>query len=190
MAFNPKQAREALRASGASMSSLLALAWPFGRQARIRSLVRKRRAVLDTKNSVVDYLFRAQRPLAQFCISRKEQMQAALADPKRRPAIMAVAVNRDMLEEYLSTRGGSEGGRSLDQALAELDADGVILRMTADLGHVKQNLYFSVQNRRRPFYNLSGLDALLQQDRNLVAELRERLRRDSSTGSSRSYRLK
>ncbi len=189
MALNAAQARQALRASGAPAVTTLTLVWPFATTSRIRALLRKRRAVLENKNQIVDYLARAQRPAAELRISRQEQLATALDQPDQRRVLLPVAVSREMIEDVLRTRAGAECGRALDQALAELIREGMLLRTSAQVGAAQQEVFYLVHLRGRPHYSLSEIEAVLQQDRGLGADLRARHRRDRGTDVSRTYRL-
>jgi len=108
-----KEARRALAVSGMSRGQLLALLWPFGRDRRARALLLDRRAVLEAKSLVVDYLFRAQQRLADLQLTDSERLQKALLDPEQRPLIMSLGINRAMIEDVLASRYGAEAGRSL-----------------------------------------------------------------------------
>jgi len=183
-----REARRALKASGVRWRSLIGLAWPLGRGKRALALVRDRRAVLETKNLVVDYLFRAQRALATMGLRTTEQLLKALQDPSKRPTIMSAAVNRGMMEEVLASRHGLEGGRTLDRALSELLSAGVVLKASARPAS-NQDVYIAVQGRERPHYDLSALSRLLQAGSEYGQELRERARRDEATQTGRVHRL-
>jgi len=189
MAINVKRARSALRNAGLHGSARLGLAWPIGRQKRVADLLRQRRAVLEAKNHVVEFLFRTQRGLADLRLTRLEQVHAALQDPEQRRIIMTVGASQVMLEEELSSRHGSETGGSLDRALAELVAEGVLLQVPAKAALANHDIYVAVHSRKRPHYDVGELNRLLQENRGYGAELRSRSQREESTGDARTYRM-
>jgi len=183
-----KEARQALQASGLGVGSLLGLLWPFGRDQRARALLRERRAVLEAKSAVVDYLFRAQRVLAPFRLTNMEQLQKALQNPDKRQLIASVGINRGMMEEALHSRYHADAGRPLDRALAELLVAGVVLKV-APLSGLSQEIYVAAQGRPRPAFDLSALTRLLQEGRDYGSQLRERYRRQEATDRGRTHRI-
>jgi hypothetical protein len=189
MALDVRRAKEALRASGMSSSSLSGLRWPFGREKRLLSLLRERRAVLEAKNHIVDYLFSAQRAVGPLALASVEGVQAALQDSEKRRVIVTVGANRAMLQEELSARYGSELGRALDQALMELEGEGVLLQVPGRMVSAHQNVFLAVFGRGRPQYEISELTRLLQQGQNQGARLRQRARKEDASGGSRTYRM-
>ena len=189
MAINVKRARSALRNAGLHGSARLGLTWPIGRQKRVTALLRQRRTVLEAKNHVVEFLFRTQRGLADLRLTRLEDVHAALLDPGQRRIIMTVGASRAMLEEELSSRYGSETGGSLEGALAELVAEGVLLQVPAKAALANHDIYVSVHSRKRPHYDVGELNRLLQEGRGYGTELRSRSRREEKTGDARTYRM-
>jgi hypothetical protein len=187
-AFSWKEARRVLSASGLSAGATLGLLWPFGRERRARALLRRRRAVLEAKNHVVDFLCRAQRALVPLCLTGAEALREALETPEQRGMIMAVGITRPMLEETLAARYGSEQGRALDQALVELLADGVLLEAPG-VGASGEPVYFVTQGQQGRRYDLSAFTRLLTEGRHYGAELRSRLRQREKTGRDRTHQL-
>ena len=187
--MDARRVRRALRAAGVGQSALCGLRWPFGRKKRMLSLVRKRLAVLEAKNEVVDFLFRTQRSLAGLGLVGLEQVRAALGEAEKRRLILTAGASRTMLEEELSARHGSEAGRALDQALAELAAEGVVLRVPGAMMLANHDVYLAVLERGRPQYDVSELSRLVWEGRQYAQELRRRVRREKATGRERTYRL-
>ena len=183
-----KEARRALAASGMGSGQSLGLLWPFGRDKRTRALLRDRRAVLEAKNLVVDYLFRAQRPLAPLRLMKAEHLQQALQDPEKRRMVMSLGVNRAMMEDVLLNRYGAEVGRALGKALSELVASGVLMRTPAMSGP-NQEVYVAAQGRARPQFDLSALNRLLQEGRDFTSELQARFQKRERTDTSRTHHL-
>ena len=183
-----KEARRVLAASGLGGGQLLGLLWPIGRDKRTRALLRHRRAVLEAKNLVVEYLYRAQRALAPLRLAKPQHLQRALQDPEKRRLIVSLGVNRAMIEDVLLNRYGAEVGRSLDRALAELVASGVVMKASAMLAS-NQEVYVVAQGRARPQFDLSGLNRLLQEGRDFGSELRARIQRKERTDIGRIHRL-
>ncbi len=183
-----KEARRALAASGMSGGQLLPLLWPFGRDRRARSLLLDRRAVLEAKSLVVDYLFRAQQRLADLRLTDSERLKQALSDPEKRPLIMSLGINRAMIEDVLASRYGAEAGRSLEKALSELLASGTILKASPTPGS-DHEVFVAVHARPRPQFDLAGLNRLLQEGRDWSSELRERFRRNAKKDIGRTHQL-
>jgi hypothetical protein len=189
MALKWREAWRALRASGMPATAFCRAAWPIGREKRLTSLIRQRRAVLDTKNAVTDHLFRSQRALASLRLHRTSDVKSALANPERRRMVMSVACSRGMLEEALLSRQGVETGRTLDTALAELTREEAIARIPANGVLAGQDVVVALHGRGRRRYDVAALSRLLQGSRDYGGELRARLLRGESTGQGRSYRL-
>jgi hypothetical protein len=189
MALDIKRARRLLKASGLPDGALRGLAWPFGREKRALALFRQRLAVLQCKNNIVDYLFRSQRGLAELCLTTVEQARDLLQDPEKRRLIMALAVVRAMLEDVLSSNYKSEVGRTLDQALAELINDGVVLRLPAEMLASHSDAFVAVHSKDRPHYDAAPITNLLQESRDYGKELRTRLKHTDSSGRGRTYRM-
>jgi hypothetical protein len=144
--------------------------------------------VLEAKNQVLEYLSRRHRPLVPLGLARAEQVQEALSDPDKRRLVMAVGANRAMIEEELVSRSGAEVGRSLDRALAELESEGVALKVSA-MPASADVVYILAYGRARQRYDLSQLNRLLEQGKEYGARLRARLRTDDSTQQGRVHRL-
>ena len=183
-----REARRALVASGLSPGATLSLIWPFGRSERARAMLRHRRSLLEAKNSVVDYLSRAQRGAASLALRRSEDPAAALQDPEKQQLAMAAGISRAMMEEELAARYGSEIGRALDTALAELVSEGVVLEGSPVPGS-RQVVYMISEGGRRRRWDVSELTRLLGTGRDYGAELRGRLRQEETTGAARTHRL-
>jgi len=189
MGISARRARRALKAAGLRGPALCTLFWPIARQKRLLALLHERRAVLEAKNNVVEFLLTTQRALADLQLRRLEQVQAALGDPEKKRLIMTVGASRVMLEEELSARYGSEVGRALEQALSELVGEGVTLRVPAKEALTTHDVYLIVHGRNRPHYDLGELNRLLREGRHHGAELRSRARREEATGRNRTYRM-
>jgi len=183
-----RRVRQALTASGLGTGATLGLIWPIGREKRSQALLRQRRSVLEAKNHVLEYLSRRHRPLVPLGLARAEQVQEALSDPDKRRLVMAVGANRAMIEEELVSRSGAEVGRSLDRALAELESEGVALKVSA-MPASADVVYILAYGRARQRYDLSQLNRLLEQGKEYGARLRARLRTDDSTQQGRVHRL-
>lgn len=189
MALDITRARRLLKASGLSDSALRGLAWPFGREKRALTLFRQRLAVLECKNNVVDYLFRSQRRLAELAITNVEQARELLQEPDKRRLIMAMAVVRAMLEDILSNNYKSEIGRTLDQALAELIDEGVVLQLPAEMFAFDSDAFLAIHSKGRPRYDTAPIINLLQESRDYGKELRTRLKHTESSERGRTYRM-
>ncbi|HUU53762.1 MAG TPA: hypothetical protein VMY87_02490 [Armatimonadota bacterium] len=189
MGIDIKRAQRALRSAGARGPSICAAAWPFGRERRLRSLLRRRLAVLEAKNAVVDFLFQTQRPLADLHLFTLEHIQRGLEDPEKRKLIIALSPSREVIAEELMSRSGAEVGPSLDQAVSELLHDGVVLRVAGEDVLSPHDVYLAVQRGRQPHYDISELNRLVREGRGYGAELRARARREASSTSGRSYDL-
>jgi len=189
MAVNVKQAKMALRAAGVPRMALWTLAWPFGRQRRALARVRKRLTVLEAKNSVVDLVFRAQRRLSESHLHTREQVELALRDPEKRRMIVAVGMSREVMEDELRSRYGTELGQALDLALAELVAEGALVRVPGKAVMSDYDVYLASYRGKKPHYDVSRLIEVLAESRGYGAELRARAKRESSTGNTRSYQL-
>jgi len=183
-----REARRALIASGLRRSAVLSLLWPFGREERARRLMRQRRAVLEAKNHVIEYLSRAQRPLDSLGLATSEDLRTALEAPEKRGLIMGVAINRPMMEEVLAARHEAEVGPALDQALAELVAEGVVLKVSG-MPVLTDDIHVIAGGRAAARYDLSGLTRLLGEGRDYGGELRARLRRKQRTDVGRTHQL-
>jgi len=189
MAISVKQAKLALRAAGVPGMALWTLVWPFGRQRRALARVRRRLTVLEAKNSVVDLVFRAQRRLSEAHLHTREQVELALRDPEKRRVILAVGMSREVMEDELRSRYGTEVGRALDRALAELVAEGALVRVPGKVVMSDHDVYLASYRGKKPHYDASRLIEVLTESRGYGAELRSRARKESSTGNSRSYQL-
>lgn len=187
-ALDCRQVRQALTASGLRPAATLGLIWPFGRGRRAQALLRQRRAVLEAKNHVVEYLARRHRPLVPLGLAQAEQVQQALANPETRGLVMAVGINRAMIEDELVARSGAELGRALDRALAELESEGVALKVSA-MPASADVIYVLAHGRERQRYDVSRLNRLLAQGSEYGARLRARLRGEDSTQQGRVHRL-
>ncbi len=189
MGIDVKRARRALKAAGARGPALRATVWPFGRERRLRALLRQRLALLEAKNRVVDLLFRAQRPLADQQLFTLEHVERALKDPERRKLVIGVSASREVIEDEIGTRSDAEVGRPLTRALSELVAEGVLLRVPGKMVMSREDVYLAVQRGRRPQYDVGELSRLVRQGRSYRTELRAKERSDSATNTGRSYQL-
>ena len=189
MGIDLSRVRRILRATGAPESALAGLKWPFGRQRRLYALLRRRLAVLEGKNAVVDLLFRSQMPLAQHELYQVEQVAGANQDPEIRRLVLALGLTRRDIAAQLSPKFGPEVIESLDQTLTELIREGVVLCLTAKDVSARDDLYLAVFRGPRPHYDVSDLAKLLRQVGTPGAHLRQRSHRESTTDSSRSYDL-
>lgn len=189
MGIDIRRARRALRAAGAGGTSICGTAWPFGRERRVRNALRRRLAILEAKNAVVDFLFRTQTPLAELHLFALDHIQRGLEDPDARKTIIAVSPSREVIEEEIVSRSGAEIGRSLDDALSELVRDGVLLQVPGKDVLSTHDVYVAVQRGRRPHYDTAELSRLVREGLSYGAQLRTRARREASSTSSRSYDL-
>lgn len=189
MGIDMKRVRRALRSAGVSSPSICSAMWPFGRDRRLRNLIRRRLAVLETKNAVVDFLFPSQAPLRDLHLLTLEQVKRGLEDPDTRKTIIGVSPSRDIIEEEITARSGAEIGGSLDAALSELARDGVVIRVPGKDLLLAHDAYIAVQQRRPPHYETAELQRLVREGLTYGSHLRARERRETSTTSSRSYDL-
>lgn len=188
MGINVKLARRALRTAGASRSAVCSAAWPFGRERRLRALMRSRLNILEIKNAVVDFLFRIQKPLADFRLYSLDRIEATLKDPEKRKIVISFSPSREVIEDELRSRYRADTGPALDQALAELMAEGAVLRVPGKLVLSKEDVYLAVQ-RRRPHYEVGELNRLVREGTDYFSELRRRATRRDNTDRGRSYDL-
>ena len=189
MAIDSKRARAALKTAGVSELALRGLFWPLGREKRLRALLHERRATLEAKNHVLDFLHRTQGRLAELKLTRLEDVLAALEDSQSRRLVATLGASRTMIEDDLTSRHGSEVGRPLDQAFSELVAEGVVLQVPAQALAAQYDVYLAVQDRQRPQYDVAELNGLLREGRQYGKELRSRARREERTGRTRTYRM-
>ncbi len=189
MAIDSKRAQAALKAAGARGLTLCGLFWPLGKEKRLRALLHERRAALEAKNHVIDFLHRTQGRLAELKLTLLEHVLTALEDPQSRRLVATLGASRAMIEDDLTSRHGSEVGRPLDQALLELVAEGVVLQVPAQALAAQYDVYLAVQNRQRPHYDVAELSGLLREGRQYGTELRSRARREEQTGRTRTYRM-
>ena len=189
MGIDIRRVRRALRSAGVRDPSICGTAWPFGRDRRLRNLIRRRCAVLEAKNVVVDFLFRTQAPLGDLHLFTLEHIQRGLGDPDRRKTIIALSPSREVIEDEIVSRSGAEIGRSLDEALSELVRDGVVLQVPGKDVLSTHDVYVAVQRGPRPHYDTAELDRLVREGLSYGAQLRTRSRREASSTSGRSYDL-
>jgi len=186
MELDLRRVRKAIEAAGGNAA---ALHWPFNRNARARMLMRKRLAVLDAKNTVVDLLYRTQRPLADLHLFTSEHAERLLKHPERRKMIVGLSVSRQVIEDELRRSGAGELGPTLDRALSELIEEGVILELPGKAFASKENVYMVVFRGQQPHYDVAELRELVREDAEYGSRLRERMRRERTTTGGRSYRL-
>lgn len=184
-----RAACRALERSGVARGRVRWLSLPLNREARLRQALSRRRAVLEAKNSVVDLLTSSQVALARFKLREAADVQRALQDPQAKPILLAVGLDRDMLAAEVARKFGIETGTSLDEALAELIAEGQIARVATEVSGVRQELFFALHGRARRQYDLSEISRLLREGRDYRRELQTRNQREMSTGRGRSYDL-
>jgi hypothetical protein len=189
MGIDMRRVRRALRSAGVRGPSVCGTAWPFGRDRRLRNLIRRRLAVLEAKNAVVDLLFRTQAPLGDLHLFTLEHIQRGLEDPDTRKIIIGLSPSRQVIEDEIVSRSGAEIGRSLDEGLSELVRDGVVLQVPGRDVLSTHDVYVAVQRGRRPHYDTAELNRLVREGLSYGSHLRTRERRETSTTSSRSYDL-
>ena len=184
-----RSACRALEASGIKRGSMRWLCFPWGRETRLRRALRLRRSVLEAKNGVVDHLFSAQAALAELDLHDLSGVEQALQDAEKRPLLLTFGVNREMLSTELAQKYGVETGGPLDEALAELIAEGLILRVPGELASASHDLFLAIHGRGRGHYDLSEVNRLLREGRDYRGELQARQRRETTSGRGRSYDL-
>ena len=189
MGMDMRRVRRALRSAGVRGPSICGTAWPFGRNRRLRNLIRRRLAVLEAKNGVVDVLFRTQAPLRDFRLFTLDHIRRGLGDPDTRKTIIALSPSRQVIEDEIVSRSGAEIGRALDSALSELARDGVVLQVPGKDVLSAHDVYIAIQNRCPPHYDTAELNRLVREGLSYGSHLRTRERRETSTTSSRSYDL-
>lgn len=189
MGIDVARACRALKSSGVRRPSVCSTAWPFGRDRRLRTLMRRRLAVLEAKNAVVEFLFRAQAPLRDLRLLTLDDVRRGLEDPGSRRTIIGLCPNRNAIEHEVVSRSGSEIGGALDLALSELVRSGVVLQVSVSDIPSSDDVYIAVQHGRPPHYDTAELNRLVREGLGYGAQLRRRARRDTSTTSSRSYDL-
>ena len=189
MGIDIRRVRRALRCAGVRGPSIGGTVWPFGRERRLQALIRRRLAVLEAKNAVVDFLFRTQAPLGDLQLFTLERLQRGLRNPDTRKTIIGLSPSRQIIEEDLGSRSGAEIGRPLDAALSELVRDGVVLQVPGRDSLSTHDVYVAILRDRRPHYDTAELTRLVRDGTGYGAQLRTRARRDASSTSSRSYDL-
>ena len=188
MGINVKRARQALRSAGAPRAALCGMAWPFGRERRLRALIRRRLTVLEAKNAVVDFLFRTQKPLAEFRLFTLDRVETVLHDPEKRKLAISLSPSREVIEEELRSRYRVDASVVLEQALAELVAEGAVLQVPGKLVMSNDDVYLAVQ-KRRPHYEVAELNRLVREGTDYAAQLRHRANRRDTTDRGRSYEV-
>lgn len=179
---------EVLKASGVRSCALLGLWFPFGRERRMQSVARRRHAVLEAKNLILDSLARVQKPLATLGLQTTKHVQEALRDPDTRHLIVTLGQNRATLEEE-ADRYGLGIGTSFTQAVNELVRARRILRLTGVVDAPGGEIYLLVHLGGRARYDLSGLNRLLGKGKEYGALLRAREKADRERNAGREYRL-
>jgi hypothetical protein len=185
-----KLACEALKASGVKSCATWSLLLPFGRRGRLQAMLRKRRAVLEAKNGVLDCLFRFQKALEPMGLTDAPSVQRAMTDPEKRRLIIAVGLSRASLEDELG-RYGLEAAAYLDQALSELVAERRIVKASGASGVPGSEVHLVIHQRGRGRYDISLLSRLLQrgQTSKYGDMLRARQRTRTGSDEGREYRL-
>jgi len=189
MGMDMRRVRRALRSAGVRSPSICSAVWPFGRDRRLRNLMRRRLAVLEAKNAVVDYLFRLQAPLRDIHLFTLDHIRRGLGDPDTRKPIIALSPSRQVIEDEIVSRSGAEIGRALDEGLSELVRDSVVLQVPGRDVLSTHDVYVAVQRGPRPHYDTAELNRLVREGLSYGSHLRTRERRETSTTSSRSYDL-
>jgi len=186
MGIDIRRARSVLRRSGAATVSLY---WPLGRQRRATALLHRRLAVLEAKNAIGELLFRCQRPLAELRLNAIAEVEMALQDPDRRKLVVGLGMSREVIETELGRLAGAEAGSAIEQALAELVREGVVLQVPGRAFMSGGDVYLAVYRGSRPQYDVSQLSRLVREGTSYGLHLRQRSRREASTTTGRSYRL-
>jgi len=189
MGIDVRRARRALRSAGVRSPSICSAVWPFGRDRRLRNLIRRRLAVLEAKNGVVDVLFRTQAPLRDLRLFTLDHIRRGLGDPDARKTIIALSPSRQVIEDEIVSRSGAEIGRALDEGLSELVRDSVVLQVPGRDVLSTHDVYVAVQRGPQPHYDTAELNRLVREGLGYGSYLRDRERRETSTTSSRSYDL-
>jgi hypothetical protein len=189
MGMDMRRVRRALRSAGVRGPSICGTAWPLGRDRRLRNLIRRRLAVLEAKNAVVDVLFRTQAPLRDFRLFTLDHIRRGLGDPDTRKTIIALSPSRQVIEDEIVSRSGAEIGRALDEGLSELVRDSVVLQVPGRDVLSTHDVYVAVQRGPRPHYDTAELNRFVREGLSYGSHLRARERRETSTTSSRSYDL-
>lgn len=188
MATDIATACAVLRASGVRSCSLLGLWFPFGRERRVQSVARRRHAVLEAKNFILDALARVQKPLAPLGLQTVGHAQQALTDPESRRLIVTLGLNRATLEEE-ADRYGVALGTSFTQALNELVRARRILRLSGVVDAPGGEIYLLVHLGGKARFDLSGLNRLLDRSKEYGTLLRARERAERERDRGREYRL-
>ena len=189
MAIDTRRARRALRAAGLRGPALLGAMWPLGQDRRLHDALRRRLAVLEAKNAVVDLLSRLQRPVAELQLSSLPQVRELLEDSKKRRLLLGVTPSRTVMEEELSRTTGIELGPTLELALQELIAERVVLLIPARDVLSHESVYLLLPHVDRPHWDTSELRKLTREEGTRAEQLQQRERRRSTTDGSRSYDL-
>ena len=189
MGIDTRQARRALKSSGARGLSLLSRTWPFGRNGRLRELLRRRLAVVETKNAVCDLLFPLQRPVTDYHVDTLARAREFLGAAENRRLLARAAQTRTVIEEELSHSVGIELGSTLDVALTELVAEGVLLHVPGREVLAQEDVYLLTAREHCPRQETAELKRLVQAQGTGADLLRHRERRRSTTDGSRSYDL-
>jgi len=184
-----RPAYHALQASGLKGWDLFSLRLPIGRTRRVQAALRRRSALLKARNDVMDIVFRRQGRLAPLGLESVAQVETTLHDPEQRRLLAALGLNREMLEAELREHHGTETSEALEEALQDLVAAGVLLRVPGKLLLASSDIFLAVHARRREPYNVGLLTRLLREGRDHERELRSRQERGTSTDTGRTYRL-
>ena len=188
MAIDVRLARAALHASGMKSYSTLSLLLPFGREARLQGMLGKRRSILESKNYILDSLFRVQKSLEPFALQTTLEAKEALRDSEKRRMIVALGLSRSMLEDE-THRFGGQLGEAFTTALKELLAEGRVLEVNGAEGAPSGEIYLAVHRRGRQRYDVSTFNRLLQRSAQYGATLRTREKTEGDRDVSRTYRM-
>ena len=189
MPIDVRLARAALHASGMRSYSTLSLLLPFGREARLQGALSKRRSELEAKNYILDSLFRVQKSLEPYALQTAADSEAALQDTEKRGMIVALGLNRAMLEDE-AHRFGGEMGEAFTTALAELVREARVLKVQSGTESTPDGeIYLVVHRRGRQGYDVSTFNRLLQRGDQYGAALRSRDKAEGERDESRTYRM-
>jgi hypothetical protein len=148
-------------------------------------MLRRRYAVLEAKNSILDTVSRLQKPLEPLALRSLEHVTRALADPDKRRLLLSLGLSRGVLEDEAS-KWGTELGPAFAQALVELVAAGRLIKAPSPSG---DDIYVIVAPLARQRYDLSHLSRLLLRGKAFGSQLRLREQEGEETTVGRTYRM-
>jgi len=179
---------EVLRASGVKRGTLLGLWLPLGREQRIQTAARRRHAVLEAKNLVLDTLARGQKPLAALGLRTPKEAREAMRSPEARHLIVTLGLNRAVLEDE-ADRYGAELGSSFTEALNELVRERRVIRLAGVVDAPGGEIYLLVHVDTKRRYDLAPLNRLLRKGEEYGAMLRSREKAQRDQDRGRTYRI-